>query len=161
MSLFQISYHLTCASGAADQRHERTPRGRAKVSINAVAVDPMRPYLFVTGSSDPLSEPEIHSPSKHAVVCMQASVDPMHQHPVSGLKACLFVPLGCCCMLFACRYTKVLYNSFTQGLAVCGSLNGQSQCMLATTKCTQVAHSVMLMGVLQQHQWLCGCSAVV
>ncbi|KAL0047044.1 hypothetical protein WJX82_004928 [Trebouxia sp. C0006] len=38
----------------ADQRHERTPRGRAKVSINAVAVDPMRPYLFVTGSSDPL-----------------------------------------------------------------------------------------------------------
>ncbi|DBA77747.1 TPA: hypothetical protein ACH3X2_008439 [Trebouxia sp. C0005] len=38
----------------ADQRHERTPRGRAKVSINAVAVDSMRPYLFVTGSSDPL-----------------------------------------------------------------------------------------------------------
>ncbi|DBB01012.1 TPA: hypothetical protein ACH3X1_000915 [Trebouxia sp. C0004] len=38
----------------ADQRYERTPRGRAKVSINAVAVDPMRPYLFVTGSSDPL-----------------------------------------------------------------------------------------------------------
>ena len=39
---------------AADQRHERTLRGRAKVSINTVAIDPMRPHLFATGSSDPL-----------------------------------------------------------------------------------------------------------
>lgn len=39
---------------AADQRHERTMRGRAKVCVNTVAVDPMRPHLFVTGSSDPL-----------------------------------------------------------------------------------------------------------
>ncbi|KAL3147614.1 hypothetical protein ABBQ38_014665 [Trebouxia sp. C0009 RCD-2024] len=38
----------------ADQRHERTLRGRGKVSINTVAVDPMRPHLFATGSSDPL-----------------------------------------------------------------------------------------------------------
>lgn len=39
---------------AADQRHERTLRGRAKVSVNTVAIDPMRPHLFATGSSDPL-----------------------------------------------------------------------------------------------------------
>lgn len=38
----------------ADQKFERTPRGRAKVGINAVAVDSMRPHLFVTGSSDPM-----------------------------------------------------------------------------------------------------------
>ena len=41
---------------AADQRRERTLRGTAKVSINAVAIDPMRPHLFATGSSDPLGE---------------------------------------------------------------------------------------------------------
>lgn len=39
---------------AADQRHERTLRGRAKLSVNTVAIDPMRPHLFATGSSDPL-----------------------------------------------------------------------------------------------------------
>lgn len=41
---------------AADQKFERTSRGRAKVGINAVAVYSMRPHLFVTGSSDPLGE---------------------------------------------------------------------------------------------------------
>ena len=41
---------------AADQKFERTSRGRAKVGINAVAVDSMRPHLFVTGGSDPMGE---------------------------------------------------------------------------------------------------------
>lgn len=43
-----------CMVHAADQRHERTMRGRAKVSVYTVAIDPMRPHIFATGSSDPL-----------------------------------------------------------------------------------------------------------
>ena len=122
-----LIWHLICASVAADQRHERTPRGRAKVSINAVAVDPMRPYLFVTGSSDPLSESWIHPPSKHVVKCMQASARPYAiVYPVSGIETCLSVPLRCCCVVFACKYTKLLYNYFTHQLAACGPLNGLS-----------------------------------
>ena len=142
---------------AADQRHERTPRGRAKVSVNAVAVDPMRPYLFVTGSSDPLGEPRIHPPSKHAVRCMQAPVDPIHQHPVSGLEACLSVPLGRCCIQLACKCTKVMYRSFTQRLAACRFLTGQSQCiahlkaMHVTLKCSVCQHTQMHSGHIQCH----------
>ena len=72
-----LIWHLICASVAADQRHERTPRGRAKVSINAVAVDPMRPYLFVTGSSDPLSESWIHHQASMLLNACKLLQDPM------------------------------------------------------------------------------------
>lgn len=57
--------HCSCLTNAADQRHERTLRGRAKVSVNTVAIDPMRPHLFATGSSDPLgmlSHGQTHNP---------------------------------------------------------------------------------------------------
>lgn len=53
---------------AADQRRERTPRG--KISINAVAVDPMRPHLFVTGSNDPLGKSKANLPGEQATLCM-------------------------------------------------------------------------------------------
>ncbi len=153
-----LTWHLICASVAADQRPERTPRGRAKVSINAVAVDPMRPHLFVTGSSDPLGELGLHSPSKHAVECMQASARPHATvYPVPSLEACLSVPLSCCCILLACKYTKWL---------CCTSLHSKAGLMwvshwtvavyVSTTTRTQDTCSVMLVGMLQQHQWLCG-----
>jgi len=29
---------------------------------------------------------------------------------------------------------------------------------VSTLKCTQDAYCVVLMGMLQQHQWLCGCN---
>lgn len=53
---------------AADQRRERTPRG--KISINAVAVDPMRPHLFVTGSNDPLGKSKAITSGEHVTLCM-------------------------------------------------------------------------------------------
>ncbi|KAK9829156.1 hypothetical protein WJX72_004226 [[Myrmecia] bisecta] len=39
----------------ADQRQERHARNnRAKVGVNSLSIDPMRPHLFITGGSDPL-----------------------------------------------------------------------------------------------------------
>ena len=63
-SLLAVCHTSSLFFIVADQRHERSPRGRAKVSINAMAVDPMRPHLFVTGGSDPLGKSCTHMPTK-------------------------------------------------------------------------------------------------
>lgn len=70
-----------CLVTAADQKYERTARGRAKVSVNAVAVDPMRPHLFATGSSDPLG-----MPAYNCHTAMNVYLDNAHLVPSSQLS---------------------------------------------------------------------------
>ena len=42
---------------------DRASGMRQKVGINSLAVDPMRPHLFITGSSDPVGETwSVHLP---------------------------------------------------------------------------------------------------
>ena len=67
---------------AADQRHERTMRGRAKVSVNTVAIDPMRPHLFATGSSDPLGMLSLGP----FLIAHQSAVPAGTQHLVIGVR---------------------------------------------------------------------------
>ena len=57
LSLSSLICVITCiADLSVEQKSERVGRAGTRVGINSVACDPMRPYLFATGGSDPLGE---------------------------------------------------------------------------------------------------------